>query len=86
LNNTVCPKEILSRDKLGDSVKYCKHSVGCSFLRMFYNQEIVKMEKMNGDKKCCFRENIGTSTHYIAGKDENCKGTHLERWLKHFGE
>jgi len=53
---------------------------------MFYNQEIVKMEKMNGDKKCCFRENIGTSTHYIAGKDENCKGTHLERWLKHFGE
>ena len=37
------------------------------FADFFYNQEIVKMDNLNGDKKCRFRENIGTSTYYIAG-------------------
>jgi len=33
---------------------------------IFYNQEIIKMDNLKGDKKCCFSENIGTSTYCIA--------------------
>ena len=69
MNTTVCQKEIMSSDKGGDSVKYCiVHIQSCILFLggIFYNQEIIKMDNLNGDKKCCFSENIGTSTYCIA--------------------
>jgi len=49
LNNTVCQEEILSSAKRGDSVKYCSHSVGCSFLLRIFeqpqNSQTVQLER-----------------------------------------
>ena len=69
MNTNVCQKEIMSSDKGGDWVKYrIVHIQSCiRFGGIFYNQEIIKMDNLNGDRKCCFSENIGTSTYCIAG-------------------
>ena len=32
---------------------------GVVFCEILNNQEIIKMDNLNGDKKCCFRETIG---------------------------